>query len=92
MAAATNFFVPNAEEFFLNILSVFHQCTACLDLRDGEQAEFLSRRVEQFEETLRVMYSYMPTLLVFPGLQRFGHPHSHMPSVLGIPDGGCLKR
>ena len=43
MAAATNFFVPKAEEFFLNTLSVFYQCTACLDLRDGDQAQFLSR-------------------------------------------------
>ena len=23
---------------------------------------------------------------------RFGHPHSHIPSVLGIPGGGCPKR
>ena len=40
MAAATTFFVSNEEEFFLNILSVFHQCTACVDLLDGEEAEF----------------------------------------------------
>ena len=44
VAAATNFFVPNTDEFFLNILSMFHQCTACLD------------SVEQYEGTLRVMY------------------------------------
>ena len=27
-----------------------------LDLSDGDQAEFLSRKVQQYEETLRVMY------------------------------------
>ena len=54
--AADNFFIPNAEEFFANILSIFSQCTACLEVRDGDQAEFLSRRLEQYEETLRVMY------------------------------------
>ena len=86
MAAATNIFVPNAEEFFLNVLFVFHQCTACLDLRNGDQAEFLSRRVEHYEETLRVMNPYVPTLPVFPRSQRFGHAHSHIPSILGIPN------
>ena len=54
--AADNFFIPNAEEFFASILSIFSQCTACLDVRDGDQAELLSRRLEQYEETLRVMY------------------------------------
>ena len=56
MAAASNFFIPNAEEFFMNILSLFSQCTTCLEVRDGNQAEFLSRRVEQYEETLCVIY------------------------------------
>ena len=51
--AADNFFIPNAEEFFASILSIFSQCTACLDVRDGDQAELLSRRLEQYEETLR---------------------------------------
>ena len=46
--AADNFFIPNAEEFFASILSIFSQCTACLDVRDGD--------LEQYEETLRVMY------------------------------------
>lgn len=54
--AADNFFIPNAEEFFASILSIFSQCTECLDVRDGDQAELLSRRLEQYEETLRVMY------------------------------------
>ena len=54
--AADNFFIPNAEEFFASILSIFSQCTACLDVCDGDQAELLSRRLEQYEEILRVMY------------------------------------
>ena len=45
--AADIFFIPNAEEFFASILSIFSQCTACLDVRDGDQAELLSRRLEQ---------------------------------------------
>ena len=36
--------------------TVFKQSNACLELRDGDQAEFLSRRLEQCEQTLRVMY------------------------------------
>ena len=54
--AADNFFIPNAEEFFAGILSIFRQCTECLGVGDGDQAELLSRRLEQYEETLRVMY------------------------------------
>ena len=47
---ADNFFIPNAEEFFASILSIFTQCAACQDVRDGDQAELLSRRIEQYEE------------------------------------------
>ena len=54
--AADNFFIPNAEEFFASILSIFSQCTACLDMRNDDQAELLSRGLEQYEETLRVVY------------------------------------
>ena len=42
MAAATNF-VSNANEFFLNTLSVFYQCTARLDLSGGDKDEVLSK-------------------------------------------------
>ena len=55
-ALTMNFFIPNVEEFFETILSLFNQSNACLELRDGDQAEFLSRRLEQYEQTLRVMY------------------------------------
>ena len=57
LAASNRFFVPNAEEFFTNVLSVFNQCTVCLETGgNGDQAELLVRRMEQYEETLRVMY------------------------------------
>ena len=49
MAVAMNFFIPNVEEFFETILSLFNQSNGCLELRDGDQAEFLSRRLEQYE-------------------------------------------
>ena len=56
MAAAMSFLIPNAEEFSETILSLFNQSNACLELRDGDQAEFLSRILEQYEQTLRSMY------------------------------------
>ena len=48
-----NFFIPNVEEFFETIFSLFNQSDASLELRDGDQAEFLSRSLEQSEQTLR---------------------------------------
>ena len=44
------------EECFETILSSFNQSNGCLELRDGDQAEFLSRRLEQYEQTLCVLY------------------------------------
>ena len=35
------FLHSQAEEFFASILSIFSQCTACQDERDGDQAELL---------------------------------------------------
>ena len=32
MAAAMNFFIPNVEEFFETILSLFNQSNACLEI------------------------------------------------------------
>ena len=37
-------FLRNVKEFFEIILSLFNQSNASLELRDGDQAEFLSRR------------------------------------------------
>ena len=53
MAMAMNFFIPNVEEFFQTMLS-FNQSNACLELGDGDQAEFLSRRLEQYEQTFEL--------------------------------------
>ena len=39
-------FLHNVEEFFETILLLLNQSNACLELRDGDQAEFLSRRLE----------------------------------------------
>ena len=64
MAMAMNFFIPNVEEFFETILSLFNQSNACLELRDGDQAEFLSRRLEQYEQTLRVMYQRLNVWII----------------------------
>ena len=45
------------EDFFETILSLFTQSNACLELLlDEDQAEFLSRGLEQSEQTLRFMY------------------------------------
>ena len=52
-----NLFIPNVDEIFETILSLFNQSNACLVLLlDGDQGEFLSRRLEQSEQTLRFMY------------------------------------
>ena len=55
MAATRNrFFIPYVREFFGNILLVIRQCNTCLEENnDGDQAELLARRVEQY---LRVMH------------------------------------
>ena len=48
--AADNFFIPNAEEFLTSILSIFSQCRACLDERDGDQVESLETLRSRTEE------------------------------------------
>ena len=47
------------DEFFETILSLFNQSDACLELRDGDQAKLPSRRLEQYEQTLRVIYQHL---------------------------------
>ena len=49
-------FLHNVEECFETILSLFNQSDARLELRGGDQAEFLSRGLEQYEQTLCIMY------------------------------------
>ena len=42
------------EDVFWNyfVITLFNQSNACLKLQDGDQAEFLSRRLEQYEHVL----------------------------------------
>ena len=55
--ASNRFYIPNANEFFEGLLSLLHQCGGCLNENtDGEHAEFLARRLEEYQRTLRVMY------------------------------------
>ena len=56
--ASHRFYIPNANEFFEGLLSLLHQCGDCLNENtDGGHAEFLARRLEEYQRTLRVMYS-----------------------------------
>ena len=55
--AANRFFVPNTEAFFKGLVGVLLQCRLCCqENSDGGLAEFLSRRLEEYQRTLRVMY------------------------------------
>ena len=55
--ASNRFYIPNANEFFEGLLSLLHQCGDCLNENtDGGHAEFLARRLEEYQRTLRVMY------------------------------------
>ena len=51
MAAAMNFFIPNVEDFLKLFCLCSAKATHCLELRGGDQAVFLSRRLEQYEQT-----------------------------------------
>ena len=53
------------------ILSFFKQSNACLELRDGDQAELPSRRLEQYEQTLHVMYQCL--IETCPGQEEIRH-------------------
>ena len=52
------FYIPNADEFFEGrLLSLLQQCRDCLhENSDGGHAEFLARRLEEYQRTLRVIY------------------------------------
>ena len=56
MADAHNrLFIPNVEEFFNDLLQLLYQCDEN-DLDEGV-AEITCRRFEEYQQTLRVMYS-----------------------------------
>ena len=56
--ASNRFYIPNADEFFeARLLSLLQQCRDCLhENSDGGHAEFLARRLEEYQRTLRVIY------------------------------------
>ena len=56
--ASNRFYIPSADEFFeARLLSLLQQCRHCLhENSDGGHAEFLARRVEEYQRTLRVIY------------------------------------
>ena len=85
MAVAMNFFIPKVEEFFETILSLFNQSNGCLELRDGDQVEFLLRGLEQYEQTSRVTYQRLTETsgnnCLRPHLYGLGYPRQLFPRV-----------
>ena len=59
--ASNRFYIPNADEFFeARLLSLLQQCRDCLhENSDGGHAEFLARRLEEYQRTLRVIYGHV---------------------------------
>ena len=55
--ASNRFYIPNVNEFFEGLLSLLQQCGDCVNENtDGGHGEFLARRLEEYQCTLRVMY------------------------------------
>ena len=55
--ASNRFYIPNVNEFFEGLISLLQQCGDCVNENtDGGHAEFLARRLEEYQRTLRVMY------------------------------------
>ena len=55
--ASNRFNIPNVNEFFEGLISLLQQCGDCVkENTDGGQAEFLARRLEEYQRTLRVLY------------------------------------
>ena len=57
--------VPNTEEVFEGLVTLLQQCGLCCNENgDGELAEFLGRRLEEYQRTLRVMYGWVKKKLL----------------------------
>ena len=56
MAANGSFFIPNIEDYFNDLLRVFNQCQ---DVNNEGVAEYLCRRLQDFQCTLLNIYSRM---------------------------------
>ena len=55
--ASNRFYIPKVNEFFEGLISLLQQCGDCVNENtDGGHAEFLARRLEEYQRTLRVMY------------------------------------
>ena len=55
--ASNRFYIPNVNELFEGLISLLQQCGDCVNENtDGGHAEFLARRLEEYQRTLRVMY------------------------------------
>ena len=61
--ASNRFYIPNVNEFFEGLLSLLQQCGDCVNENtDGGHGEFLVRRLEEYQRTLRVMYGRVTEL------------------------------
>ena len=64
----------------------------------GKKRALLPSSPKQKGKKDRLVANLVPRVLSYPPVTvfwaspRFGHPHSQIPSVLGIPGGGCPKR
>ncbi|CAB4001376.1 Hypothetical predicted protein [Paramuricea clavata] len=57
MAARNRLYIPNLEEFFNDFFQLIQQCSNCIqENSNGRLAEFLGRRLEEYQRSLRVMY------------------------------------
>ena len=55
--ASNRFYIPKVNEFFEGLISLLQHCGDCVNENtDGGHAEFLARRLEEYQRTLRVMY------------------------------------
>ena len=64
--ASNRFYIRNADEVFeAELLSLLQQCRDCLHENSdgGGHAEFLARRLEEYQRTLRVMYGRVRELV-----------------------------
>ena len=66
--ASNRFYIPNANEFFEGLLSLLHQCGDCLNENtDGGHAEFLARRLEEYQRPLCDLWVTWSSYGVGPG-------------------------
>ena len=55
--ASNRFNIPNVNEFFEGLIALLQRCGDCVNENtDGGHEEFVARRLEEYQRTLRVMY------------------------------------